>query len=144
MVDNDRPPLGGGSSASAPGMTLKVLPEQLAIAHLGPKEAVPRWADQGGFSCITRTQESLTIVCAQVFVPSGVPSDLGWRCIEVQGPLDLSLTGILASLVTPLGEAGIPVFVMSSFETDFILVKQARLAEARRALERAGHSILDG
>lgn len=120
-----------------------MLPEVMAITHLDPEAEVPVWADQGRFSCVVRTRESLTIVGPQASAPEDFASDRGWRCIEVQGPLDLSLTGILASLTAPLAQAGVPVFALSSYETDFILVRDTRLVEARLALEGAGFQVVD-
>jgi uncharacterized protein len=120
------------------GRRLRLLQETLAIARFNPDADIPPWVDPRGFSCIVRTSDSLTIVCGQSSLPENIPSDREWRCFEVQGPLDLSLTGILASLTDPLARAGVPVFALSSYETDFILVKEARLTEARRSLEAAG------
>lgn len=125
-------------SGSAPGRRLRLLPEIMAIAHMNPDAEIPAWVDRHGFSCITHTPDSLTIVCEQASIPAEVLTDRDWRCLEVQGPLDLSLTGILASLIAPLARAGVPVFALSSYETDFILVQEARLIDARRALDAAG------
>ena len=125
-------------SSLTSGRRLRLLAEVMAIAHTSPEAEIPPWADRRGFSYVMRTPDSLTIVCAQASIPKGVSSDRDWRCFEVQGPLDLSLTGILASLTAPLARAGVPVFALSSYETDFILVKEARLVEARQALEGAG------
>jgi hypothetical protein len=122
---------------------LRVLPEAMSITRLEPDAVTPTWVGQAGFSCMFRTDDSLTIVCAQAFVPGGVPSDRDWRCLKVEGPLDLSLTGILASLTAPLAQAGVPVFALSSYETDFILVKEERLSVARRALEKAGYVVVE-
>jgi hypothetical protein len=128
----------GTRPGSAPRRRLRLHPVVMAIAHTSSEAEIPPWADRRGFSYIMRTPDSLTIVCAQSSIPKGVPSDRDWRCFEVQGPLDLSLTGVLASLTAPLARAGVPVFALSSYETDFILVKEARLVEARQALEGAG------
>ncbi len=115
----------------------------MAITRLEPEAVSPTWVETAGFSCILRTDDSLTIVCAQAFIPEGIPSDRDWRCLEVAGPLDLSLTGILASLTAPLARAGIPVFALSSYETDFILVKEERLSAARHTLEEAGYVVVE-
>jgi hypothetical protein len=124
--------------------SVKVLPEPMAIARLAADAVSPKWAEQAGFSCVFRTDDSLTVICAQAFIPEDVRSDRDWLCLEVEGPLDLSLTGVLASLTGPLAQAGIPVFALSSFETDFILVREEHLSPARLALERAGYLVLDG
>jgi hypothetical protein len=131
-------------SGPQPGRTVRVLPGTMAIIRLEPDAAPPAWASQAEFLCLMRTRESLTIVCSQTGVPVSVPSDRDWRCLEVQGPLDLSMTGVLASLATALAQAGVPIFALSSYETDFILVKGAQLSSARQALEDAGYRVVDG
>jgi hypothetical protein len=138
----DEPDLRKGAPVSEARMALTVLPEAMAISRLGPDEPTPDWLDHGGFYCLTHTGESLTVVTREVGVPEQVECDRGWRCLEVRGPLALNLTGVLASLTAPLARAGVPVFVVSSYETDFLLVKESMLTEAKRALEQAGHVIL--
>ena len=123
-------------------MALTVLPEAMAICRLGPDEPAPDWLDHTVFYCLTHTIESLTVVTLEDSVPEQVECDRGWRCLEVRGPLALDLTGVLATLTAPLARAGVPVFVVSSYETDFLLVKESVLTQARRALEQAGHVIL--
>jgi len=123
-------------------MALTVLPEAMAICRLGPDEPAPDWLAHNVFYCLTHTAESLTVVTLEDSVPEQVECDRGWRCLEVRGPLALDLTGVLATLTAPLARAGVPVFVVSSYETDFLLVKESVLTQARRALEQAGHVIL--
>jgi hypothetical protein len=120
---------------------VRILPERMAISRLAPEAAPPTWAQRPGFSCIFRTEDSLTIVCPQTLIPDDIQSDRDWRCLEVEGPLELDLTGVLASLATPLAEANVPIFALSSFETDFVLVKDEHLMAARGALERAGFAV---
>ncbi len=74
-------------------------------------------------------------------VPAGVKSERGWRCLKVRGPLDFGLTGILASLVTPLAEAGISVFAISTYDTDYLMVKQDTFETTISTLKSAGHHI---
>jgi hypothetical protein len=83
------------------------------------------------------------MVCPASQVPESVVSNPGWKCLKVAGPLDLSLTGILVSLLEPLANAGISVFSVSTFDTDYLLVKTEDLASTARALSLAGHQILD-
>jgi hypothetical protein len=113
----------------------------MAIARLPPGADHPTWAQRPGFCCIFRTDDSLTVVCPQAVVPDDIQSDRGWRCLEVEGPLELDLTGVLASLAIPLARAMVPIFALSSFETDFVLVKDEHLSAARGALERAGFAV---
>ena len=88
-------------------MNLSILPESLAICRLSPEADVPDWAMLGEFVSITHTRDELSIVCAEENVPSDVKADWDWRALKVEGPLDLALTGILASLANPLAEAKI-------------------------------------
>ena len=137
----NEPDLMKGAPVSEARMALTVLPEAMAICRLGPDEPGPGWLSNGGFYCLTHTGESLTVVTQEDGVPEQVECDRGWRCLEVRGPLALNLTGVLASLTAPLARAGVPVFVISSYETDFLLVKESMLTQAKRALEQAGYVI---
>lgn len=122
-------------------LTLSVLPGRYAICRLGPDEPIPDWAGAGDFISITRTGDELSIVCAEISVPQGMKSDGDWRCLKAEGPLDLSLTGVLASLANPLAEARINIFAVSTFDTDYLLVKEEFLSRAAEVLVRAGHRL---
>ena len=99
------------------------------------------WATRGAFYSITQSNEELSIVCSQGDVPSGVHAERGWRALKVKGPLDFGLTGILASLASPLAQAGISIFAVSTFDTDYVLVKQETLGEATQVLSSSGHEV---
>jgi hypothetical protein len=120
---------------------LSLLPGTFAICRLGPEAIIPDWANAGGFVSITRTSDELSIVCLEVNVPAGVKADRGWRCFKVEGPLDLSLTGVLASLANPLAEARINIFAISTFDTDYLLVKEDKVSRASEVLIRSGHRL---
>ena len=122
-------------------LTLSVLPEPLAICRLDREAGVPSWA-VGDFVSITRTNDELSIVCDECNVPLGVKADRGWRALKVDGPLDLALTGVLASIATPLAEAKINLFAISTFDTDYVLVKADRVAEAIGVLRNAGQRVI--
>jgi uncharacterized protein len=92
---------------------------------------------------ITRTADELSVVLPQTEVPADVQAEPGWRALSVRGPLPFHLTGILASLAVPLAEAGVPIFALSTHDTDWLLVRQDRVGDARAALEDAGHRIHD-
>jgi hypothetical protein len=123
--------------------TLLPLLPHFAICKLSPGEKVPDWAATGPFASITRTAEELSVVCLQESVPDGVRHDSGWRCLRVAGTFDFAMVGLLASLLQPLAEAGIAVFAVSTFDTDYLLVKQHQFDGAAAALRRAGHTVLD-
>src|SRR5512139_952045 len=117
-------------------MNLTILPDTLAICRLSPEEDVPEWAMIGEFVSITHTSDELSIVCAEEYVPPDVKADRDWRALRVAGPLDLALTGVLASLANPLAEAQINLFTVSTFDTDYLLIKEYNLARACEVLRQ--------
>lgn len=122
-------------------MHLDLLRGDYAIAKLAPDAAIPEWAG-GELVSITRTGDELSIICATI--PPEVDGERGWRCLKVRGPLDFSLTGVLASIAAPLAEAAVPIFSISTFDTDYILVREFDLERAKQALIRAGHALGGG
>lgn len=120
--------------------TLTLLPAPLAICRLDAAAPLPEWAG-GSFVSITRTSAELSIVCAQDGVPATVQADRDWRALEVAGPLDLTLTGVLAALVQPLAEAGVGLFALATYDTDYLLVRSRDLERAVAVLRAAGHTI---
>ena len=123
-------------------LTLVFLPDRYAVCRLGGDDPVPDWADSRGFVSITRTQEELSIVCLQDRVPPDVTCRRDWRCLKVDGPLDFAQAGVWASLAGPLAEEGIPVFVVSTYDTDYLLVSELQATRAAEVLSDAGHRIL--
>ena len=124
-----------------PNLALSLLPDTLAICRLTPVAPMPDWALAGSFFSIARTADELSIVCPQSDVPPGIQCDRDWRCLKVEGPLDLSLIGILASLTAPLARAGIGIFAVSTYDTDYVLVKEKCLEEAVLVLSQEGHHV---
>jgi hypothetical protein len=120
-------------------LNLSLLPHRYAISRLSKEALIPDWAGPDDFLSITRTMDELSIVCSEAGVPEGVECDRGWRCLKVAGPLDLSLTGVLASLANPLAEARINIFAVSTFDTDYLLVKEENLPQATEVLIQSGH-----
>jgi uncharacterized protein len=120
---------------------LYALDELYAIARLDPDAPFPEWARDGHFWSVTRSDNELSVVCRQDDVPADASAERGWCAFEVAGPLDFSLTGIVSSLVSPLAEAEIPIFVISTFETDYLLVREHDLHRSVEALTAAGHSV---
>jgi len=118
---------------------LSILDETLAVCHLPPGSPIPAWSLTGKFFSVTRTREELSIVCMQDRAPAELAAERDWRALQVAGPLDFGLTGILAGVAGVLAGAGISIFALSTYDTDFILVKSARLEEAVRALQDAGY-----
>src|SRR5258708_4046785 len=122
-------------------LELTLLSERFAISRLDVGSSIPTWATQGPFFSITRTGDELSIVSELSRVPVGVQSQPGWRVLKVHGPFVLSEIGVLAALATPLAEAKISLFAISTFDTDYQLIACETLPAAIAALERAGHAI---
>jgi len=122
-------------------LTLIVLPEFYAICRLEATAPIPEWCTGGQFVSISRTPDELSIVCLEANVPSGIKSELRWRILKCEGPLDNSLTGIIASLAEPLADAGIPIIPIATYDTDYILVKEPHLETAILALNKYGHAV---
>lgn len=120
--------------------TLTILPERLAICRLPPEEAIPERPPQARFWSVTRTTEELSIVLPEESLPRGWQAETGWRGLKVQGPLDFDLPGVLASLVEPLAAAGVSIFAISTYDTDYILVREKDLEKAKRVLLASGHT----
>lgn len=117
-----------------------MLDGRLAVCRLPAGAAVPTWATDGLVS-VTRTSEELSVVCSERAVPAAATAERGWRCLKVDGRLSFELTGILATLTRPLADARVPVFAISTYDTDYLLVKEDRLTAAYAALEREGHVV---
>jgi hypothetical protein len=122
-------------------LTLAVLPDRYAICRLEPKAEIPDWATRGDFVSCTRTPDELSIVCLEANVADGTQCERGWRMFRCEGPLDLSLPGIMASLAEPLADAGVPLFPMATHHTDYILIREPHLETAIRALTGYGHAV---
>jgi hypothetical protein len=122
-------------------LTISLLPGTYAVSRLGSEARLPRWATSGRFFSVTRTADELSVVCDERAIPGEITREGGWRCLKVLGPLDFGLTGILASLTAPLAEASISIFAISTYETDYIMVKAVDLERAVAVLSGSGHQI---
>jgi uncharacterized protein len=116
---------------------LTVLEPRLAIVRMDSSAEVPAWAWRGNLVFISRTPDELSVVCDEDAVPDSERAVHDWRALMVRGPLDLGLTGIMARLTQPLAQAGIPVFALSTFDTDYLLVRAQDLDRAVVALRAA-------
>ncbi len=154
MPDRFRESFQGILDDRAPGITpdtandklefviLSLLPSSLAVCRLPPEDSLPEWATSGDFFSVTRTCEETSIICHQRQAPQDVRSEQGWRALKVAGPLDFSLTGILASLAVPLAEAGVGILALSTFDTDYLLIRESQLEAAICALAGQGHRVI--
>lgn len=123
-------------------VTLHLLPGEFAAARLAANAPVPSWADSSVFSAVTRTGDELSILCPAAQVPAEVKHERGWALFKFQGPFAFTQTGVLASVLTPLATAQIGILAVSTFDTDYLLVKQEHVAAAIAALASAGHRVL--
>lgn len=122
-------------------LRLAVLDDLLAVCRLDAASDVPSWATPEGFFSVTRTADELSVVCAEGSVPGGARHEGGWRALKLEGPFEFSEVGVLASVAGPLAEAGVGIFAVSTFDTDYVLVKEERLEAAVAALRERGHEI---
>jgi hypothetical protein len=122
-------------------LELSLLPETFAICRLAPEAAVPEWATQGEFFSITRSSDELSIIAERALVPDRLRTNASWRVMKLHGPFDFSEVGVLASLLEPLAAAGVSVFTISTFDTDYLLVQSSQLHEAVGGLRNAAHTV---
>lgn len=123
------------------GITLTVLPERLAICRRSPDEAIPDFIARSRFFSITRTSEELSLLLPEEMVPEEWKAEKGWRCFKVFGSLNFEMTGILASLTSCLADEDISVLAISTYNTDYLLVRERDLEKARMKLEAQGYEV---
>lgn len=122
-------------------LTMQVQPETLAVCRLDAAAPLPDWAMGGSFSALTRTADELSVICPQSSVPPGVTCEPNWRALKVEGQLDFAMVGVLAGISGALADARISLFAISTFDTDYILVKETDLPGAVSALRSAGYEV---
>ena len=122
-------------------VTLILQTGEYATCRLLPSEPVPAWADSAGFSNVTRTADELSIICAAALVPANIHAERDWRLLKFQGPFAFTATGVLSSVLAPLAAAQVSILALSTFDTDYLLVKAAQYDATLRTLETAGHKV---
>ena len=122
-------------------LLLTVLPGDYAVCRLAPDAPAQAWMTAGTHSFLARTPAELSVMVESAQAPPDVRSETGFRLIRFEGALDFSLAGVLASVTEPLAEAGISICAVSTFDRDYVLVRQAKLDIALAALVAAGHTI---
>jgi hypothetical protein len=123
----------------APQLPLKFLTGEFSIHSLSSRHAIPQQACEGELFCVVKTAKEVTLICPTAVAVEAKQSSDGWCVLQVLGPLDFNLTGILAGIAASLAKAGISIFAVSSWETDYILLRAHEREEARMALEQCGH-----
>lgn len=124
-------------------LTMKLLKERYGVCRLDKTELIPEWSKNSDFFSITRTADELSIVCSQDNIPNDIKCEKDWRMLKIQGPLDFSLIGILASISTVLAQKGISIFAISTYDTDYILVKNKDIDNAIEALIKERYEVID-
>jgi uncharacterized protein len=123
------------------------LPGSYTIVRLAADAPIPEWAWKGEFTSITRTTDELSIVCPADNVSADVhsphrPICLKWICLKLEGPFPFSQTGVLLSFIEPLSTRGVPIFAISTFDTDYVLIQEEFAETALDALRQAGYERL--
>lgn len=126
----------------APKIRLRELTGSYAICRFDAASLIPAWADGEGFVSISRSDDELSVVCRADRVPGDVKQDIGWTCYKFIGPFAFDETGIVSSVIGPLSDAGIGIFVISTFDGDHILIKESDVGRAAPVLTGAGHMLL--
>lgn len=139
-------PAFGRTGVSAPHMSLqltfRLISGRFAICRLPAADPIPEWALRGPFTSVTRTGEELSVVCRADRVPPQHKPETPWFCLKLEGPFAFSQVGILHSFIQPLVQGDIPIFAVSTYDTDYILIQENFRAAALRALLKAGHQLL--
>jgi len=117
-------------------LRMSLLDGRFAVARLAPSAPLPAAPSTAALWSATRTRDELSLVCDEALVPDGARVEPGWRAFALAGPIPFDQTGVIASLTAPLAAAGVPVFVLSTFDTDYLLVREAHLDRTREVLER--------
>lgn len=123
-------------------LTFKLIDEKYAVSRLSANDKLPQWCPIEDFVSITKTDDELSIVCKERYVSENVTSEKGWRILKVLGPLDFSLVGILSKITSILALNSISVFAISTYDTDYILVKDLSLSKTIEVLEKEGFKII--
>src|ERR1700687_3811369 len=118
------------------------LPATFAVCRFPSDAPIPALSSTAVFISITRTAEELSIVCPTDQAPQNAKCESPWTCFKLEGPFPFSLTGVLASFLNPLAERGVPIFAVSTFDTDYILVREEHAATALETLQAAGHDLI--
>jgi hypothetical protein len=117
------------------------LTEPFAVVQLAPGADIPGWATAGTLSAVVRTADELSLVCSEHLVPDGVKCERDWIALKIEGPFPFSTVGVLSSVIAPLAAGRVPVFVLSTFDTDYILIKRENVSRAVEVLLAEGHTV---
>ena len=135
----------GESDPRGPRLQLKFLklPGLYAVVRLPSDAATPEWAMKPGFTSVTRTADELSVVCAVENVPKDIDPGPRWTCLQLAGPFPFSQTGVLLSFIEPLSDNGIPIFAVSTYDTDYVFVPLGHINRAVKLLSESGHRLMN-
>lgn len=129
-------------------LKLSLLKNKYVVCRLNKNERIPAWAYKGDVFSITRTNDELSLVCQQENIEveeldEDILCERNWNIFKVEGPLDFALVGILSNLSCIMKEAGVSIFAISTYDTDYIMVKNEKVNEAIKALKQYGHEVAE-
>lgn len=124
-------------------LSLKPVDGSFAVCRLPAGSALPEWFHPGPFATVSWADDELSILCHDSQVPETVQCERGWRCLMLQGPFAFDQTGILLQVLQPLAEAKIGIFALSTFDTDYVLVKEHAFEHAKRTLLESGMNLIE-
>ncbi len=122
-------------------MRVQILPFEVSIGRFREGTSIPDWGKGSIFYSMMITDEEVTVVCEPKYMPPGIETESGWSVLKLEGPLDFHLTGVLLTILIPLAEYKISVFTLSTYSTDYVMVKREKLKQAIRALS-TNHEIV--
>ncbi len=128
-------------SKAAGRLEMSLLEEKYGIARLAPDAEIPEWAMRGKFVSITRSADELSVVTAEKNIPEGVRAQGHWNALKLHGPFAFSEIGVVSAIAKPLADEKIGIFVISTFDTDYLLLDSGQLKDAVRVLSNAGHKV---
>jgi hypothetical protein len=123
-------------------LRFSVIPGSFAVCQLPPGTPIPDWLPASGLLSITRADDEISIVCDSSAVPGPVKADRGWISLKLEGPFPFSMTGVLASFIQPLAERAVPIFAISTYNTDHVLIPEQHAAVGLQVLREAGHELI--
>jgi hypothetical protein len=123
-------------------LIMKLLNDKYGVCRLDKKDVIPTWGIDGEFYSITKTEDELSIVCLQNTIPDNIKYEGEWRVFKVEGPLDFSLVGILSAISSLMAEKGISIFAISTYDTDYILIKEHDMDKAIKTLSDNNYEVI--
>jgi uncharacterized protein len=132
--------LKGGSVAERHRLKFHVLAGHYAVVRFAADAEIPEWTTRGAFTSVTRTSDELSIVCPAENLPVAMQSHR-WACLKIEGSFPFSQTGVLLSFIQPLSESGVPIFALSTYDTDYVLIQEEFVKAAVIILQQAGHKL---